>query len=259
VTDRPDPPFDPWARPLFTPGGADPFVYFVVFGADGDLLEIDGEVHQVDEIPDGIDAHELGAEWVRSFFDPPMGDQLRAGDPATAARAEACDSCIVVTGSVTDPPTLAYLRNSIGITTAALDTGGVGVLSLQTMTLFDPQRWREEIAVPGRTLPRRLVSILFSEQEPGTGAGTPGDLWVHTRGLRVYGRPDLSMHDVAAEALEATGTLFNALIVELAGGLVIHDGMRMGISDELGALDFAVRGDLEDPDFNNQHVEITWA
>ena len=53
--------------------------------------------------------------------------------------------------------------------------------------------------------------------------------------------------------------MFNALIVELARGLVIHDGMRMGISDELGALDFAVRGDLDDPDFNNEHVEIVWA
>jgi hypothetical protein len=32
----------------------------------------------------------------------------------------------------------------------------------------------------------------------------------------------------------------------------------MAISDELGALHFERRGDPDDPDFNNEHLEITW-
>ena len=244
---------DLWSRPLWTPGGGDPFVYFVVFGADADLLEVDGDLHRVDEVPDGIDAHELGPDWVASFFEPPMGEQLRLTDPETAEACEATESCIVVTGTVDDPVTLDYLRNSIGITTAALDTGGTGVLSLQTLTLYGPDTWRTEVFDAGRTLAHRLVTILYSDEDD------TGRLWVHTRGLRVFGRPDLSMHGVGSEALETTGTLFNALTAELSRGLVIEDGMRMAISDELGSLRFERRGDPDDPDFNNEHLEITWA
>ena len=68
---------DPWGRPLFTPGGGDAFISFVVFGADAALLEISTEEHRVDEVPAGVDAHEMGPDWVRSLFDPPLGDQIR--------------------------------------------------------------------------------------------------------------------------------------------------------------------------------------
>jgi hypothetical protein len=258
VTDRegagatPD-PGDIWARPLWTPGGGDPFVYFVVFGADADLLEIDGDEHRVDEVPDGIDAHEMGPDWVQSFFEPPIGAELRRSDPDTAAEAEASESCIIVTGSVADAPTLDYLRNAIGITTAALDTGAVGVLSLQTFDLFDPERWRDEVFEADRTLAHRLVTVLLSEED----AGTDGQ-WVHTRGLRVFGRPDLSVRGVTPDQLETTNQLIGALVAQLARGLVIDDGMTMDVGSDVGTLTFDRRGDLDDPDFNNEHLAITW-
>lgn len=254
---------DPWDRPLFTPGGPDAFISFVVFGADAALLEISTEEHRVDEVPDGVDAHEVGPDWVRSLFDPPLGDQIRLSDPATAALAEQAETCIVVTGSVADPSTLDYLRNSIGIATAALDTGGVGVLNLQTFTLFDPERWRSTVFDADRTLVHRLVAILYSDgpdnrPAPPDEAGADDRLWVHTRGMRVFGRPDLSVHDVAPESFEPTVDLLNALIAQLARGLVIDDGMTMEIGGELGTLTFELRGHVDDPDFNNEHLEITW-
>lgn len=254
---------DPWERPLFTPGGPDAFISFVVFGADAALLEVTTEEHRVDEVPDGVDAHEVGPDWVSSLFDPPLGDQIRESDPATAALAEEAETCIIVTGSVADPPTLDYLRNSIGIATAALDTGGVGVLNLQTFTLFDPERWRSKVFDADRTLVHRLVAILYSDEaddlRASTGASATTDgRWVHTRGMRVFGRPDLSVHDVAPDSFEPTVDLLNVLIAQLARGLVIDDGMTMDIGGELGTLTFDLRGGVDDPDFNNEHLEITW-
>lgn len=265
MSDLPAPAPDLWDRPLFTPGGGDAFVYLVVFGADADLLEISTDEHHVDEVPDGIDAHELGVDWVQSFFDPPMGDQLRERDPDTAALAEQAESCIVVTGTVSDPPTLDYLRNVIGIATAALDTGGVAVLSLQTLDLFDPDRWRAEVFDADRTLSHRLVALLVSEEDEDEeeagdeddDAGPVPTRWVHTRGLRVFGRPDLSIHGVAADELELVNQLLNALVAQLARGLVIDDDMVMDIGGDVGTLRFERRGHLDDPDFNNEHLEIT--
>jgi hypothetical protein len=268
VSDHPTADPDEWSRPLFTPGGGDAFVYFVVFGADGDLLEISTDEHRVDEVPDGVDAHELGPDWVQSFFDEPMGGQLRARDPDTAAESERAESCIVVTGTVADPPTLDYLRNVIGIATAALDTGGIGVLSLQTLDLFDPDRWRTEVFDGGAALAHRLVALLVSAEDdrdeddgdqPGDAADgrEPSTLWVHTRGLRVFGRPDLSIRGVAPLDLELVNQLVNALVAQLARGLVIDDGMTMDIGGDVGALRFDRRGHVDDPDFNNEHLEIT--
>jgi hypothetical protein len=255
---------DLWDRPLFTPGGGDAFVYFVVFGADADLLEISTDEHHVDEIPDGIDAHELGPDWVQSFFEPPMGDQLRARDPDTAAEAEQAETCIIVTGAVSDPPTLGYLRNVIGLATAALDTGGAAVLSLQTLDLFDPERWRAEVFETDRTLPHRLVALLVSDEDVDDGQNDDDVaaehdplLWVHTRGLRTFGRPDLSIHGVAPDELELINQLLNALVAQLARGLVIDDGMTMDIGGDVGTLRFDRRGHVDDPDFNNEHLEIT--
>ena len=257
TTDDPA-PADPWARPLFSPGGGDALISFVVFGTDADLLEITTEEHRVDEVPTGVDAHELSPEQVLAFFDPPLGALIRERAPETAELAEDSETAIVVTGSVTDPPTLDYLRNAIGIATAALDTGGVGVLDLSTFTLFDPDRWRSTVFEADRTLAHRLVSIL-SSAGPDNRADDDADTdrrWVHTRGLRVFGRPDLSIHDVEPDAFETAIELVNVLIAQLARGLVIDDGMTMDVGGELGTLTFVRGGAMDDPGFNNEHLEI---
>ena len=82
---------------------------------------------------------------------------------------------------------------------------------------------------------------------------------MHTRGLRVFGRPDLSIHDVDPDAFTTTVELVNVLIAQLAKGLVIDDGMTMDVGGDLGMLTFEHRGDVDDPDFNNEHLEITWS
>jgi serine/threonine protein kinase len=68
---------------------------------------------------------------------------------------------------------------------------------------------------------------------------------------------DLSVHGVTAEDLETTSTLVNALIAQLARGLVIDDGMVLDIGGDVGTLRFTRRGHIDDPDFNNEHLEIT--
>lgn len=251
-------------RALFTPGGDDALVYFVVFGADASQLDISGARHRVDEIPDGIDAHQLGRELVESFFEPPMGDHLREQDAELAAAAVGCDTCLVITGSVADPPTLAYLRNCIGIATAALDAGGVAVLSLQSFGLFTPEQWRRDVFSPtgiGPEVAAQLSVILYSEEEGREDEERPapvGSIWVHTRGMRVFGRPDLSIRGVPADQLDLAAKVVNVLVTNQAKGLRIEDGAIMEVGPPLDLLAFAERGHHDDPDFNNLHLEVAW-
>ena len=243
-------------RPLFTPGGDDALIYFVVFGTDASRLAISREAHLVDEIPDGVDAHQLGREFVESFFEAPMGDVLREQDPELAAAALACTTCLVITGEVADPPTLAYLRNCVGVVTAALDAGGVAVLSLQSFGLFSPERWRADIFGTGLDAATQLAVILYSEEEDGPAPA--GSIWVHTRGMRVFGRPDLSIRGVPADELDIAAKVVNVLITNQAKGLRIQDGAVMEVGPPLDMLAFRLRGHHDDPDFNNLHLEVAW-
>jgi hypothetical protein len=245
---------DPWARPLWTPSGGDAMVWFGVFGADADLLEISTDEHRVEEVPEGVDAHELGDDWVRSLFDAPIGEVLLEREPELATLAAGSDSCIVVTGTVEDPPRLDYLRDTVGIATAALDTGGVAVLSLQTLELFDPDRWRTDVFDGGADLPRRLVTLLSSDEEDGADDERR---WIHTRGMRAFGRPDVSVRGVAPNDLDAVSALVDALVLQQARGLVVEDGSTMDVG-ELGTLRFHLAGHLDDPDFNNEHLDVRW-
>jgi hypothetical protein len=131
------------------------------------------------------------------------------------------------------------------------------VLSLQSVALFGPDRWRNEIFAGGPDVARRLVAVLYSEDETNVH-GPDGSLWVHTRGLRLFGRPDLSIRAVPADQLDRANRFCQALVERLARGLRIPDDATMDLGAGLGSVTFARRGHLDDPEFNNVHFAVTW-
>ena len=80
-------------------------------------------------------------------------------------------------------------------------------------------------------------------------------MWLHSRGLRAFGRPDLSMRHVPQDAMAAASDLCNRLIETQAYGAVIPDGPVEGPT---GGMVAHTAGSLEDPDFNNVHIELAW-
>ncbi len=250
MTDLPD----PWMRPLFTPGGGDAFVFFVAFGADAAELAVSQTEHRVGEIPPGLELSVQGADAVRAFLEPPLGDVLREEQPELVDLAIAVDSCIVIRGTVTDPPDLGYLRSCIGIATATLAAGAVAIYNLQSFGLFDAERWQRDVFGPDAPSPADFTVILSSDSEDGPD----GVLWLHTRGMRLFGRPDLSVRGVPADQLDLAGRLIRVLIEQQVNGLVIEDGSTMDVGQPLGALSFRRRGHNDDPEFNNVHLEIDW-
>ncbi len=243
-----------WARPLHTPGGGDAFVFFVAFGADVSELAVSQIDHRVDDVPPDLDIAVQGADAVAAFLEPPLGDVLREEQPELVELAIATDSCIVIRGTVADPADLGYLRSCIGIATATFAAGAVAIYNLQSFGLFDAERWARDVFDPDAPSPSDLTVILSSDGEDGPD----GALWLHTRGMRLFGRPDLSVRGVPADQIDVAGRLIRVLIDQQVNGLVIENGSTMEVGAPLGALMFRRRGHIDDPEFNNVHLEIDW-
>jgi hypothetical protein len=81
---------------------------------------------------------------------------------------------------------------------------------------------------------------------------------LHTRGLRKFARPDLSIRNVPPDsAFNAQLVLERAADYLIAGG-VFEDGREVRMSVAPPGLVPHAAGDDEDPDFNNRHVEFVW-
>jgi hypothetical protein len=154
-------------------------------------------------------------------------------------------------GSVPDPADLNYLRDAVGLVTCLLDNGGIVLLDLLTFRWWEPVEWRRRFFEPNGPVPTHHADILLSEEE-----GDDRGVWVHTRGMLKFGRPDLSMRHVMPEELDAVTELFNRFIALQASGHVIPEGQAIRMAGLPQGLTCHHGGDRDDPEFNNVHVEI---
>lgn len=152
-------------------------------------------------------------------------------------------------GTFPDPPDLNYLRDTVGLITHFLDHGGVAVFDPQMLRWWSPEQWREEVFEPTGPVPRQHVVIMVSEDSDDTD-------WIHTRGLRKFGRPDLSIPKVPQSRKDAVIDMCNRFIELQAFGGIIPEGQEIRLRSLPAGLICHHRGDLKDPVFNNIHVHI---
>src|SRR5690606_18758997 len=125
--------------------------------------------------------------------------------------------CVVVRAEVSDPSTLDYFRDTVGVVTWLLDAGGVCVSDPQMLWLWPADEWRDEAFGGGELNPDRHTTIMVSPEDGGTS-------WYHTRGMRKFGRPDLSVRGVGFGHADAVSLLIERLIEFQALGGVIRNG-----------------------------------
>jgi hypothetical protein len=248
-------PLADWSRPHHVPGGNNPFLFYVVYGRVDTTKVFSRSKYRSEGIPDGIDVMAYGPaarpDVVASFRDGYSWDRLAADHQGLAAEVIAQDGCLVVKGEIGDPSTLNYLRDAIGFLTFCLDTGGVAIYDPQMLTWWEPSDWRSRVWNAGSSGLHNHVVILFSDEAGGTQ-------WIHTRGMRKFGRPDLSIHRVAPKYRDAILDLCNRFIEFLALGAVVEDGQDVRLASLPSGMKCFRRGSEQDPDFNNEHIEIVW-
>lgn len=243
-----------WERPKFAAGGGDPFLFYVVYGECRTDAPLSRSRYRCGGVPDGIDVMKYGPEQhpevPGQFREGYLWDSLQEESPRFAAAVARCEHCTILRGTPAESATLNYLRDTVGFLTYLLDQGGVAIYDPLSFHWWQPDEWRQTIFEPAAPVPRQHTVILVSEEDDSP------DKWFHTRGMRKFGRPDISVHNVSSDLEAGVTRLCNRLIELQASGQVIADGQSIRMESLPGGGVIHHAGDLDDPDFNNVHLEV---
>jgi hypothetical protein len=243
----------PWPRPHYQAGGSNALVFYVMYGRFQPGAEVSAKTYRTAGFPPGLDLRYLTRDKQPEF--PFVNDLFAktAGETNSAlfAQVKSAPECLIFEGTVPDPHDLNYLRDLAGLIMFSLDHGAIAVLDVQQLKLYDPAAWRAEIFQPQPPVLTHQAVILVSDEPDGTR-------WLHTRGMRKFGRPDLSLHHVSQTNQTAVTELFNRFILLEAQGGLISEGREVQMADLPPGLACHHAGTLDDPDFNNVHVELRW-
>lgn len=253
----PEPLVD-WPRSFYEGPGAKPFLFYVVYGAFGEVPALDPEKYRSNGVYPGLTLAHYGrephGEVLDDFREGYFWDEFLKSDPGPAQRVQDATECLILQGELDDQSDLNYLRDCVGLLTFLLDHGGVGVFDPQMCRWWGPDEWRSQVFEPGAPIPGRHVVILGSPEESETGEPL---MWFHTRGLRKFGRPDLSVRQVPARYQQAVIELCDRLITLQALGGAVPEGQEIELNDLPPGMVCHHTGDADDPEFNNAHIEIT--
>jgi hypothetical protein len=182
-----------------------------------------------------------------------LGRLLWDEDARLFERAKRSGECVMLRGALADPADLDALRDLLGTITALTDLGGVAVVDPQTLSMFGAADWRRRFFATDAFAARDHVLILCSEEDDATQR-----LHVHTRGLRKFARPDVSVRNVPPTAAALAGELAERFVdFQCAGGLVA-DGHAVELDGTPDGIVARLAGTLEDPAFNNRHIALHW-
>ncbi|MEI7036798.1 hypothetical protein [Fulvimonas yonginensis] len=245
-----------WPRPYWQPSDETILLYFYVFGRFTEDLAIPAARYASRGLPEGVGLERFAHNALRGWEGYPLkgvlGELLKEDDPTAFDQARAAPDVLVVRGELADRDSLDYLRDTLGVLAGLLDVGGSAILDPQILTLFDAAGWRRHYLVPGGAPPRHHVLILRNED------AAPGRSHIHTRGLRKFGRPDLSLRRVPDAQAEQAGLLCERLVELQALGVRFVEGQPLEVEGIPGELIAHPGGSLEDPHFNNTHVAFDW-
>jgi hypothetical protein len=242
-----------WPRPHFQHCGGDAHLFYKVHGRFPEPPAVSRSRYRCNGVPEGCDlqlfARETHPDVLRIGLDGYIGDELRRENPVLFDAVASTEQCLVLRGTVPDPSTLDYFRDTVGMVMALLDHGDVAVFDPHMFKWWSAEEWRKLAFEPGGAVPRHHVVILVSEEPDG-------DRWYHTRGLLKFGRPDLSVHHVTPALEPGVQDLCNRFIEMQAFGAVVPEGQTVKMASLPAGWRCSHHGDLDDPDFNNRHIEI---
>jgi hypothetical protein len=246
-----------WPRPQWQDSGGQAFVLWFVFGDFEPDFQVDAPCYRTRGTPAGIEVvryvnREL-AKWNGYPLAGTLGQLLWDEDARLFERARRARECVMLRGSLADPPDLGYLRDLVGTIAALTDLGAAAVVDPQTLSMFEAAEWRRRFFANDAFSARDHVLILCDEDPRNAGR-----LYIHTRGLRKFARPDLAIRNVPPAVAGTAGELAERFVdFEAAGGL-IEDGHEIDIDGAPQGMTVRIAGAVDDADFNNRHLVLRW-
>jgi hypothetical protein len=255
-----------WSRPFWKPTGRPASLFYFIPGEPPQGgLQLSRSRHHVEGFPDGLDvsSHKRSdaPDWFAGFFARPgLGFELDEVFGDQASKVRGAETGMVVRGEFPDPPDLDYLRDSVGVISALLDQGGLGVLDMFACRWWSAEEWAARFVDRSGFVLKDFIQIITSDDEqlhPG--------IWVHTRGMRKFSRPELQIKHIPGPWLgenpliKAAGVVLNALAERLCLGAVIDDGDTMTLRGMSRQCTFLLTpDDIDSPacHFGNEVLEV---
>lgn len=230
-----------------------PFLFYVVFGVSEDNMQVSKTKHHVDEVPAGIDVMCLNRtnnnDYIENFFRGAIGDIIKERNEELYNICREQDKCVVIQGAAIEDATFDYMRNIVGVMQAFVDNGAVGILDLLTFTLFSPKAYTEKFFEKDINAQDHVV-ILISK--------TGDKYWLHTRGMSKFGRPDISMENVAESNVPLCKNIINQMIYYGGEGAVFKEQIKINLSSEESYIvNTEFINDFDNDDFNNAYYKIS--
>lgn len=246
-----------WPRPQWQDSGEQAFLLWFVFGDLEPDFKIDALKYRTRGTPAGIEVvryvnREL-MKWEGYPLAGTLGQLLWDENARLFERAKKAGDCVMLRGAIADPADLDGLRDMIGTITALTDLGGIAVLDPQTLSMYDAEEWRVRFFSADAFNARDHVLILCNEDESNSGR-----LHVHTRGMRKFARPDISVRNVPPAAANIAGELADRFVGFQALGGTVADGYAIEAGDAGAGIVVQVTGEFDDPEFNNRHLALRW-
>ena len=246
-----------WPRPQWSNSGEQAFLLWFVFGEFEPDFQIDAPRYRTRGTPVGIEvvryANRELAKWDGYPLAGTLGGLLYDEDSRLFERAKMARDCVMLRGALADPADLDALRDLVGTITALNDLGGIVVVDPQTLSMFDAGEWRRKFFARDAFAARDHVLILCNEDDHNAGR-----LHVHTRGLRKFARPDISIRNVPSAAASVAGELAERFVNFQALGGMIENGHIVEIEGAPTGIKVQHAGALDDPEFNNRHLVLRW-
>jgi hypothetical protein len=243
-----------WQRPHYRPGGGDAFLFYAVFGKFTQPLTVSRSKYKMAGMPPElqVDSFQRGSgnEFMDSCVEGYLGELLREQGDDLYEEVMNAPECIRVAGQIEDPADLNYLRDTIGFLTALADQGGVAVYDPFRFAWWRPADWRKVVFEPDELVPTSHSLLMLSPEQADQKTW-----WIHSRGMRKFGRPDVSVRGISKEMIDSFGNLCGKLMELQILGQVLQNGYPIR-TDGLPTVTCRHGGDLDDPDFNNVHVEL---
>jgi len=253
--------------------------YFVIFGnIEESLPPFESNRYRTSGVPDGIELEFVSRDeslnvW-EQFQIGPAWDAFRSSNPVLEQAMLQCPSCVIVRGQIPDGDTLEPLASTIGVITSLLDAGGIAVCDVLTASWFDTLDWKLSVFEPGMEGLAKLVVVNLERLD--RNLPETGELWVYTRGMRRFARPDVSFTKLPANMTDLGKKLVEYLAYSMIDGAVIPNGKELFFRntendsvavEHLTAYDpdyskgIRVRcelsGGLDDPHFFNFYLNLT--
>jgi hypothetical protein len=198
----------------------------------------------------------LVSEMKRPLIEGPISEILAEQHHATVKASINANQAILINAEQSNPSEGldVYLNCQIELHSILLTEGCISIVDLNTATIYSSELWLKQVGAD-------LIDGLFKIQDHiiiTTILQDNGLVWMHSKGMIKFGKPELSIHDLQEEELIQFCDLFNEIAQEIVTTNTIpkHDQI-VRLNHKLLNFKAYHCGSYSDEEFwNNVHIEF---